>query len=109
MAQYQFSRLNSEHTFERESLIRELDLSEIDEVNGAWVMNALGALVGGVSTAAGVSMAGGGYGAIAAGFVGGAVGGAVNPISSVGSVFRTIGGGVGAGASAQFVTHQLTE
>lgn len=88
---------------------RELTLEEIDDVNGAWVLNALGALVGGVATAAGVSAAGGGYGAIAAGFAGGAFAGAFNPASSVGAVARGIGGGFGGGFTASRLERSLAE
>lgn len=89
--------------------LRELTVEEIDDVNGAWVLNALGALVGGVATAAGVSAAGGGYGAIAAGFAGGAVAGAFNPASSVGAVARGIGGGFGGGFTASRLERSLAE
>ena len=88
---------------------RELTLEEIDDVDGAWVLNALGALVGGVATAAGVSAAGGGYGAIAAGFAGGAVAGAFNPASSVGAVARGIGGGFAGGATASRIERSFEE
>lgn len=94
---------NQDQGFFVDSDFRELTLEEIDEVNGAWIANAIGAVAGGLATAAGVAMAGGGPRAVAGGFAAGAIGGALNPASSAGAVIRTVSGGFGGGATATIV------
>lgn len=73
--------------------VRELSSDEIDEVNGAWIVNAVGFVVGGVAGAAGAYTAGGGVEAILTAGGLGALGGAINPFGSIarsaGAAFAT--------------------
>ncbi|MEO0449286.1 MAG: hypothetical protein AAFZ74_03080 [Pseudomonadota bacterium] len=85
-------------------MLRDLTEEEVDVVNGAWVWHALGALVGGVSAAAGASVAGGSYRDIGGAFVGGAIGGAVNPVSSATRVFTTVAIASSAAAANETIT-----
>ncbi len=80
--------------------MRELNVKEIEQVNGGVVANILGAVAGGVGGFFG-SIIGGGQSAtgttILAGTLGGAAAGFLNPISGVGNALAAVGGGVVAG------------
>lgn len=78
----------------------ELTAAEAHEIDGGWLANATGALVGGVS--AGISSAITTYGdpySIAKATFAGALGGALNPVSSIGTAGLAIGTGLGLGVA----------
>jgi len=79
--------------------IRELTREELEAIQGAWVANAIGGVVGAVS--GGVSSyitSGGDWRATATGAIGGGVAGIISPISSVRSAAQAIGAGALSGA-----------
>ncbi|MCV0387759.1 MAG: hypothetical protein K5821_15345 [Nitrobacter sp.] len=84
--------------------IQDSSFSETDEVNGAWIANAVGAALGAYGGAAsGYVMSGGNWGAAAAGAAMGAAVGAINPIAGANQAGRAITNaavGMGAGALA---------
>ena len=89
--------------------VRELSAEEIEEVNGAWLANAIGGIIGGTAGAAAGWISSGGN--LRAAAIGGAVGagaGIVNPVGgSVGAIralraaqVTVVGSAAGFGAAA---------
>ncbi len=75
----------------------ELNNKEIEQVSGALIANALGAIAGGVGGFYG-SIIGGGrnatFSSIAKGTIAGMVVGAISPVRGITSAVTTVGGGV---------------
>lgn len=86
--------------------MQELSVNEIEQVNGGFVANVVGAVVGAVGSMIGTVIAGGSStdaeDIITAGIVGG-VAGAVNPVSSIRGVAQVIGGGVAGGGTVNMI------
>ncbi|MFN0251301.1 MAG: hypothetical protein ACKV2T_30780, partial [Kofleriaceae bacterium] len=88
--------------------IRELSADELEEIQGGWVANAVGAGVGAVS--GGVSSyfaSGGNWRSTLAGAAGGAVAGAFNPVGAVGTAAAQVGRAVISGGVAGAVNGAL--
>lgn len=89
--------------------VRELTPDEVEEVNGAWVANAIGAVVGGIGGGvAGYVTSGGSVRSAIAGAAGGAIVGAISPVRGVLGAANAVrvlhatgvGAAVGAGVEA---------
>jgi lactobin A/cerein 7B family class IIb bacteriocin len=81
-------------TFETtdETGIRNLTQEELEAIQGGWLLNALGAVVGGISSGAGAYISSGGnWGATAIAAAGGAAAGFVLPWNSVRSAATSVG------------------
>lgn len=78
---------------------RELSREELEAIQGAWVANAIGGVVGAVSGGVSSYIASGGdWRSTATGAIGGGVAGLISPISSVRSAAQAIGAGALSGA-----------
>ena len=90
----------------------ELAQEELEQVNGAWLANVVGAFAGAIGGVYGAAIAGGGGASSkslwSAGLAGAGTG-FFNPIGSVGRLAGTIGLGVGGGAFGNAVDSQYEE